>query len=398
MACRCKYRAFLDKKFGSNIKEKSLVYLDNNSTTHPDPVCTAAVLSAINDFYYNPMSIHRGGIAVYNKIESVRSVYAELFSCKPEEIFFAPSGTQAIYMVLRSLAGGTKRKNIISTVVEHAAVRDNVNILTKKGRKVELLQVDSNGVADLERLEVLCRMGEGGSVLIYSPVNHETGAIQPVKKIYEICRRNNVGVIMDGVQAASRLAPDEWNRFFDAAVVSPHKFYGLKGIGVVCVKNGYRLKRIVGGGGQEDGFFPGTQNTPGIMGAGSAAEILLKNHKDDLVFYNSLVKDLEHLLKKSDINYLRESPDNSCAGVINISLPEVTDMNGFFSFLYEKNIALSRFAACDSNVRKPSEILSAMGRDRKRALTSLRISFGRFNKREDIYYFISVLKEYFKIK
>jgi cysteine desulfurase len=337
--------------------------------------------------------MHTAGVEIQKVIETYKERISSYFGCDPEGIYFCSSGSEAIHNALWGLAEREPNRIILTSKGEHSAVKHPVFHLRKRGFAVKTLDIDEKGEINLEQLSK--SLSEKRKfILVYSPVNHETGTIQPVKKIFTIIKNFDCVTIIDGVQAASRLTPSEWVPFCDMFGISGHKLYCPKGTGLLWKKPGLRIRPTRYGGGQEMGLFPGTQNTPGIAALSEGIDLLKDEFKKEEGFLNQLMEDCIKMLKQSKIDYFLESPPNSVPGVLCLSFPWIKDMENFLFYLNKKKIYVSRFSACSSRVTGNSHILKAMGVSDKRASSSLRISLGRFSKREDLLQFTKAVKDY----
>ena len=225
-----------------------------------------------------------------------------------------------------------------------------------------------------------------------SPVNHETGSIQPVKQLAEAAAACGVLVVLDGVQAAARLDPREWVPFADIFCISGHKLYAPKGTALLWKKPSLRINPLRFGGGQEGGLFPGTENIPGAAALAEALKIMKKKQTEELRMLKSLDSDGIAILEKSGLRFRIESPAAHAPGVLCISLDDCPDIEKLIFGLNQKNICISRFSACTENIDGNSKILTAMGVPAKRAAASIRISTGRFSCRDDYFKLAKALR------
>ncbi len=233
-------------------------------------------------------------------------------------------------------------------------------------------------------------------ICVYSPVNHETGGIQPVKEIYSRIADAGGIVFADAVQAVPRLPLEEWIDYCDMFAMSSHKIYAPKGTGLLYKPDSIQMKPVRDGGKQENGFFPGTENTPGIAAMSEAFTQLKKNCDSEYKRLKILTSEGLSILTSLPHNIILESPSLRVPGVLCISLPDIYDIEDFISFLIFNNICLSRFSACSDNIKGKSQVLTAMGRNEERASKSLRLSLGLYSKREDFYRLAEGIKYYFK--
>ena len=408
MACKCGYRKkLLEKKDSYNFKKS--VYLDYNATTPVDIRVLRVYEKMCREYWANPSSVHSAGIKVWREIQKSREILSKYFSWSENGIYFCSSGTEAINKFLSGYLLKNMNTQIISTKNEHSAVLHLLRILkmANTGGKIDkakspiLLDVNNKGRINIDNLSKILQNSikvnnEIKTLIVYSPVNHETGIIQDVEAIYSVANKYNSVVFLDGVQAAARLNPELWTSYCHGFALSGHKIYAPKGSGALFVEPGLRISKTSFGGFQESGVFPGTENAPGIAALGEAVRLLNLNEENRLL--SSLIKDFLHLLKKNAISYVINSTEDSVPGVLSISFPEILDMEDFFSYFYNHDICVSRFSACSGRIKGPSKILENMGVKSDLSSSSLRISIGRFSKREDLNTFVFALGNFLKNK
>lgn len=391
MACNCAYRKRLKEKAKARFNPKRTVYLDYNATTPVDPAVLGAFDRVCRSRWGNPSSMHSAGMESLDFLETQKKSILDYYKPQSGELYFCSSGSEALHGALAGLLAGGKRP-VFSTKLEHASVKIPLRQLSRRGYPVFFLPVDPDGIIDTAAFEARLKKHPRG-VLIYSPVNHETGGIQPVETLYKLAASYDTLVVLDGVQSALRLAPALWAPFCDLFAFSGHKLYAPKGTGALFVRENIKLKRHRFGGLQMDGIFPGTENTPGIASLTRAVELAAREFGNEQQRLSRLSEEALALLTQTGVDYMLESPPRRIPGVLCLSLPWAGNMEDLLFNLNENHICISRFSACTPRVRGPSAVLTAMGREKKRAERSLRISFGRFSKREDFYLLAKVLKE-----
>jgi cysteine desulfurase len=394
--CNCERKKRLLKKIKNTGVEKRLVYLDYNGTTPVLPECLGAFEHSCRQRWGNPSSCHPAGARAWEALEESRRTIAAYFKTSPRDLRFCASGSEAIYAGIRGLdfTEGPVRggRFFITTEGEHSAVLSNILALPESRRGI--LKIDGDGQADLARLEsLLLRHPE--AVVIYSPVNHETGARQPVKEIARLARKTGALVFFDAVQCAPRLELQEWRPYCDLFALSAHKLYAPKGAGVLAGPRCGDLRPYRLGGGQEGGFFPGTENAPAAA-ALAAALTVLGDPGEELRRLTILTGEGWKILSSLPVEIIRESPPEAAPGILCVSLPGAGNIRGLVDFLSLRGICLSRFSACADDEGETSVILTAMGRSRERADRSLRISTGRFSRREDYFALAQGIREYFQ--
>ena len=402
MACNCGYRKRIqDAKTSFDVKRT--VYLDYNATTPVDPAVLGEFERVCRRVWANPSSLHSGGIEISETIDACTKTILDYCRLKSGKIYYCSSGSEAIHAGMFGLAQVLSREHsrkIISSNIEHSAVKLPLRIIKahpalekiQQKKPALFLKVDKNGRIDVSRLESVLA-ANGPALLVYSPVHHETGGIQPVREIYEAAGRYNCLVVLDAVQAFPRLSPEFWARYCDAFALSGHKLYAPKGIAALYIREGLRLHPYRFGGSQQDGIFPGTENTPGIAALARAVELLRQNFSEEQKRLQALIRDGFSILQRAGVEFVPESPDGHVPGSVCISFPWIRNMEDVMFTLDNNRICASRFSACTSRISGPSPVLQAMGRPANNCETSMRISLGRYSRREDFFKLAETLKK-----
>jgi cysteine desulfurase len=391
LACSCKFRKrIIESDF--YFDPKKTIYLDYNATTPVDPRVLGAFESACRNMWGNPSSLHIAGTSAWEKLDAFRTNISDYFKCTKDEIHFCSSGSEAIHAMICGMLMRNKKMQLVTSNIEHSAVTNLARHLRFQGRKVVFLKVDENGKIDMNELEEKIKGTE--SLVVISPVNHETGGTQNVQEIYKVVKSHESFLFLDAVQAAGRMPPEKWSPFCDAFAVSGHKIYSPKGTAFFWIKKGIRLSIFRAGGHQENGMFPGTENIPGIASFSSAVDIMKKEFTQEEQRLKILSSEGLNILTKNFPEIILESPEDRVPGVLSISLPWVNNMEEYIFHLNKNNICLSRFSACSGRITGPSNILLAMNRPMERASNSLRISFGRWSKRDDFFYLVNAMKSF----
>src|SRR6266481_6166320 len=281
------------------------VYLDFNATTPVEPTVLDAVLPYFSTEFANAASIHTPGQKARAAVETAREQVALLIGARPQEIVFTSGGTEsdnhAIFGIVRNAAGATK--HIITTQVEHEAVLNACQALEKEGgtvagdRKaieVTYLPVDSNGLLDPETVRDAIRPQTALITVMHA--NNELGTVQPLEEIGRIAAQNDIFFHTDAVQSAGKIPLDVNALGVDLLAISGHKFYGPKGIGALYIRGGTRLRQLLYGGHHQRGFRPGTENVPGIVGLGKAAELAQNSLAEDALRVSAVRDELEREL------------------------------------------------------------------------------------------------------
>ncbi len=343
----------------------------------------------------NTSSSHFIGEKAKKAVEQSREFISDLLNAKPTDLIFTSGATESINLAIRGISEGysNKGKHIITTQTEHSAVLDVCKHLEKKGFELEYLSVDREGLIDLNELSGKIREDTILVSIIY--VNNETGVMQPINEIGEICRNKNVFFFTDATQAAGKISINISKSNIDMMCFSGHKFYGPKGIGGLLIRKDIKLEPLFHGGGHERGLRSGTLNVPGIVGLAKAFEIAHSDMSQIQEKVKTLRDKFENKLLKTKMIKINGHPNKRLFNVSNIYLTK-TD-----PFLVQNelgNVAYSRGSACNSSSVKPSHVLKAMGLSDKDALSSFRFSFGRENNMNEINLVIRSFKKLFEAK
>jgi len=371
------------------------IYLDYNATTPIDPRVLEEMMPYLTEYYGNPSSIHSFGRKGKEALDKAREQVSLLISANPKEIIFTSGGSESANFAIKSTAlkGLSDNKNhLITTKVEHECVLESFMFLERQGFEVTYLDVDSDGLIDLDELRDSIKDNTALVSCMYA--NNETGVIFPVEKIAEIVKERGALFHTDAVQAAGKIDIDINKIPADLLSISAHKFYGPKSVGALFVRDSLSqnisLAPLIHGGGQERGKRSGTENVPGIVGLGVASAIAIEEMENDQVKIRNLRDGLLQSLKQNikDIK-LNGSIENMLGNTLNLSIlgavGESLTMN-----LDIEGVAVSTGSACSEGAVDPSHVLSAMGLSREEAASSIRISLGRFTEQEDIDYAASV--------
>jgi cysteine desulfurase len=359
-----------------------LVYLDNNATTRPAPEVVSAMVPYLTEWYGNPSSVHRFGQRSRAALETARQLLATLIGALPAEIIFTGGGTEAVNTALRGLFRSRQpRRKIVISTVEHSAVRQLCGQLAREGAEVREIGVDRLGQLDVD--ELASAVDDETALVSLMWANNETGVIFPVAKIAEICRGRRVPFHCDGTQAVGKIPVDVAAMGIDAMSVAAHKFHGPKGAGALFVRRGVRVPPLIIGGPQERDRRGGTENVPGIVGMGKAAELAAIG----LGEMNRVV-DLRDRLERGILDSI---PGSAVNGSTAHRLPNTTNIGfaqleaeAILLLLSEQGICASAGAACSSGSLEPSHVLKAMRIDEKIAHGAIRFSLSRYTVPEEI--------------
>ena len=355
-------------------------YLDNSATTVVSPSAAEKAFKVMTEIYGNPSSLHTKGIEAEKELEQARKALAERLGAQHEEIFFTSGGTEANNLAVFGAAEAKKRsgKRIVVSSAEHSSVLEAAKHLEQNGWDVVYITPCADGT--ISPGDVAEQVDKNTTLVSVMYVNNETGAINPVDEIFELARLKNPDIIChtDAVQAFGKLEIKAKKLGADLISVSGHKVFAPKGVGAIYIKRGVRLVSRQFGGEQEKKVRPGTEPLPLIAAFGEAcAEFDIKENY-------RLVSELKNYAveRLSEIDgVLFNSPENALPYVLNITAGRVRSET-MLHFLEEREVYVSSGSACAKG--KPSHVLSAMGIDKKRADSALRISFSKHNTKEDI--------------
>lgn len=366
-----------------------VVYLDNNATTRPAPEVVEAMLPYLAQWYGNPSSMHRFGQQARRGIDEARGRIAALIGCGEAELLFTGGGTEAVNMIVRSLyATRSPRKRVVTSTVEHSATRELVRQMALQGAEVVEVPVDQRGLLDKEQLADAIDDQTALVTLLWA--NNETGVLFPVQEVAELCRARRVPLHCDGTQAVGKIPVDVKALGVDAMTLAPHKFHGVKGVGVLYTRRGLRVRPLVIGGPQERGRRGGTENVAAIVAAGAAAELAVA-HADEH-------QRIAVLRDRLEAEILRRIPESAVNGSVEHRLPNTTNI-GFYRLeadaiviaLSERGVCVSAGAACASGSLEPSHVLKAMGIDMRLAHGAIRFSLSRYTTEAEVERCLEVL-------
>ena len=374
-----------------------MIYADHAATTKMSETAKLAMLSAIEENWYNPSSLYTPGQQASGVLMDARVRISRCLGCLPKEIYFTSGGSEADNQAILSAAAIGKRQgkmHIISTAFEHHAVLHTLKKLEKEGFEITLLDVGEKGIVSPVQVEKAIRPDTILVTVMYA--NNEIGTIQPIREIGAICRKNGVLFHTDAVQAAGHLPINVKEDQIDMLSLSAHKFNGPKGIGVLYAKTGVFLTNLIEGGGQERGKRAGTENLPAIVGMVAALEEACSLQKERSIYVTKLREQLINGLKKIPGALLNGDATNRLPGNVNFCFPD-TEAEGLLLLLDNKGICASSGSACTSGFLDPSHVLLAIGRDKETARGSLRLTLDYENTKEEVEMIIKAVAETVKI-
>ena len=372
------------------------VYLDYSATTPVKEEVFQEMVPFFCERYGNASSLYTPGLDAKRAIDNAREQVAALINATPQEVFFTGSGSEADNWVLFGVADKYKSKgnHIITTIEEHHAMLHTCEYLEQHGYEITYLGIDSEGKIDLE--EYKAAFTDKTILVSVMLVNNEIGTVHPIKEMAQIAKEKGVLFHTDAVQGLGNVSIDVADMGVDFLSMSAHKIYGPKGVGALFMKKGIRIPNFIHGGAQEMGRRAGTENVPGIVGFGKAAELARINF-DNHVKHCSELRD--YLAQKIQA----EIPDV----IINGTMAERHPGNLNVTFMYiegesillmmdSKRVCVSTGSACSSKSLKPSHVLSALGVSDELIHGTVRFTIGDFTTKEDIDYVVENLKEVVK--
>lgn len=361
-----------------------LIYLDHAATTAVHPDVLKEMLPYFTDRFGNPSSVYGFAANNKNKLTEARETIAGALGAKPEEIYFTAGGSESDNWALKCTAEayGVHGGHIITTKIEHHAILHTCKYLQNRGYDVTYLDVDENGLVDLNTLEAAIRPDTFLISIMFA--NNEIGTIEPIKEIGEIAHRHSILFHTDAVQAFGQIPIHVDGMNIDMLSASGHKFNGPKGIGFLYIKKGLKLKSFIHGGQQERGRRAGTENVPGIVGIAKACEIAMAEMEERMKKETELRDYLiERILKEIPYTRLNGHSKKRLPNNVNISF-QFVEGESILIMLDMAGICASSGSACTSGSVDPSHVLLAIGLPHEIAHGSLRLTIGYENTKEEM--------------
>lgn len=369
------------------------IYADNAATTKISQTAMKAMISAMENSYGNPSSIHQIGMAANDALQTAREQIARCLGCMPKEIFFTSGGTESDNQAIVSaamLGAKQNKRHIISTAFEHHAVLHTLRRLKEQGFEIQLLDVGAEGNITAAQVEEAIRPDTCLVTVMFA--NNEIGSILPIAEIGEACRAHGVLFHTDAVQAAGHIPVNVKKQNIDMLSLSAHKFHGPRGIGALYVKRGIELTSLMEGGGQERGKRPGTENLPAIMGMAAALKeectLMEQNEAKVTAMRDRLIQGLSQI----PYSILNGSREKRLPGNVNFCFEGVSG-ESLLLLLDSRGICASSGSACASGALDPSHVLLSLGLAPEIAQGSLRISLDISNTEEEIDYMLEVIPQ-----
>lgn len=370
-----------------------MIYLDSAATTNVASEVLEAMMPYLTDEYGNAGSIYKFGRNAKVAIQKAREQVSCLFNCSPDNVVFTSGGSESNNMVFQGLryklmeAG---KKHLVVSAIEHDSVLKAAEMLTKDGFYITYVMPNKDGCINPRIVSDAITEETGLVSVMY--VNNETGAVNDIKEIGNICRQKNVLFHTDCVQAAGQYTIDVDKCCIDFASVSAHKIHGVKGIGALYINKHDVCPLICGGTNQEFGLRGGTENVAGIVAFGQAAELTIKNLREDLIrisvlkqqFYRAFCKAFIEAGGNTETIHINGQPVVEPGKILNIQIDGI-DAETLLLMLDAREIYISAGSACRSHEANPSHVLKAMGLTDDESRSSIRISFSRYNTEDEVF-------------
>jgi len=369
-----------------------MIYLDNNATTRVAPEVLDAMQPYLGQYFGNPSSSHTLGREMKRKVEQSREQVANLIgAAETDEIVFTSCGSESDNWAIRGvLATRPNKRHIVTTQVEHEAVRNLCRLLENEGYEVTWLGVDENGELDLDGLRGAVRPDT--ALVSIMLANNETGVLFPIEDVGRIVRERSDAVFhVDGVQAVGKIPIDLKNTFVDLFALSGHKLHAPQGVGALYVRKGVSLSPLIVGGGQEQGRRAGTSAVPNIVALGAACQLAFEDNGHERIerLRNRLEDEILRTIGNARLNGVADR-SKRLSNTANISF-EYVDGQNILMHLDEAGICVSTGSACHSATHESSPTLRAMNVPYTAAQGSIRFSLGRYNTEAEIESTLSVL-------
>jgi len=369
------------------------IYLDNAATTPLDERVFEEMKPYLLNHFGNPSSIHQHGREVRSAIEKARKKVADILHAAPSEIFFTSGGTEADNTVISNAINALQIKHAITSKIEHHAVLHTLEHLEKDGKiDLHFVKLDGQGQIDYDDLENLLKIHNHTFVSLMH-ANNEIGNITDIERVGDLCKEHDAYFHSDTVQSLGHVNLDLSNINIQSIAGSAHKFHGPKGIGLMYINAEKQIPPLLIGGGQERNMRGGTENVSGIIGLAKALELSYSEQEETqkklLEFKKYTIAGLRKQFDHISFNGLSADVDHSLHKVLSISIPDIEDNDMLLFNLDINGISISGGSACASGTNIGSHVLEALNLDDN--MGTLRVSFSKFNTKEEIDDFIEIL-------
>ena len=369
------------------------IYFDHAATTPVDARVLEKMLPYFTENFGNANSQHGYGRRAVTAVDAARDTIARQIHAKPSEIYFTSGGTESDNWAIRGAAHALRGKgrHLIVSAIEHPAMLVTAKELAKEGFDVTFAPVDEYGTVDLEKLKASVR--EDTIFIGVMTANNEVGTVQPIAELSAFARSRGIVFFTDAVQAAGSLAINVNDPAVDMLAISSHKFYGPKGVGVLYIRSGLKMGKLITGGHQERSMRGGTTNVAGVVGMAEALKLAQQDMRERAEYVSGLRdRFIRRVLHEIPYVRLNGHPSNRLPGNANFSFRYIEGESLLFS-LDLAGIAVSSGSACSSGSLEPSHVLLAMGLKEGEAHGSIRFSFGKDNTVEQVDFAVDRLKE-----
>ena len=369
------------------------MYLDNSATTQVSEEVLNEMKPYFRKEFGNPSTLYSIGRSSKNALDQSRQKVADAINANPDEIIFTSGGSESDNLAIKGLAFKLRKKgnHIITSNIEHPAVKNTLKFLENLDYKVSYLPVDENGIIKIEDLKNA--ITDDTILITIMHANNEIGTIQPIEEIGKISRENNIIFHTDAVQSFGKIDVDVEKLNVDLLSLSSHKINGPKGVGALYIKKGIRLEPLIHGGGQEKGIRSGTENVPGIVGFAKACEIVSKNLDKNYKKLSSIRDELiDKVLSTIPESYLNGDRNRRLPNVVNFRFKAI-EGESLILLLDAKGYQASTGSACSSNTLEASPVLTALGLDPVDVHGSLRISLSPESEEFNIDEFVEIISD-----
>lgn len=370
-----------------------MIYFDNSATTKPYKEVLESFIKVSSEYFGNPSSLHEFGGKAERLLMQAREQIAHLLNVKHNEVYFTSGGTESNNLAIKgtALMHRKRGRHIITTGLEHASVKEAMDQLKELGCSISIIAPDKNGIVHAEDIEK--EITPETILVSVMHVNNEIGSIQPIKKIGEMLKKHSrVLFHVDNVQGIGKVPLDLYQSSVDLCTISAHKFHGLKGNGVLFIRDGLRLSPLLSGGNQEWKMRSGTENVAGIVAMAKALRLTINNMERRLSQIISIKRYIFEEMNKIEGITVHTPEKNSAPHIVNFSI-EGFKAEVFVHALGERGIYISTTSACSSKKAAASSTLMAMGIPEKDAKSAVRISLSYDNTMEEAEVFIEAVKE-----
>lgn len=372
---------------------RNMIYFDNSATTRPYPEALETYMQVASKILGNPSSLHRLGDQATRILDASRQQIADLIGKKSDEIFFTSGGTEGDNWIIKGVAFEKAQfgKHIIVSAIEHPAVKESALWLKAQGFEVDFAPVDKKGFVDVEALEDLIRPDT--TLVSIMAVNNEIGSVQPIEAISKLLAdKPTISFHVDAVQALAKIPTEKYlTERVDFATFSGHKFHGIRGVGFIYIKSGKKITPLLTGGGQERDYRSTTENVAGI--AATAKALRLSMEKLDI--FRSKTGQMKAVIRQALLNYpdifVFSDEENFAPHILTFGIKDVRGEVIVHAF-EDYDIFISTTSACSSKAGKPAGTLIAMGVDKDKAKSAVRLSLDLENDMSQVEQFLTKLK------